>query len=29
VHFIICGSAYLIALGIMQLLTFRAKPVEV
>jgi ACS family hexuronate transporter-like MFS transporter len=29
VHFIVCGSAYLIALGIMQLLTFRAKPVEV
>jgi MFS transporter, ACS family, hexuronate transporter len=29
VHFIICGSAYLIALGVMQLLTFKAKPVEV
>src|SRR5512140_1464856 len=29
VNFVICGSAYLIALGIMQLLTFRAKPVEV
>jgi MFS transporter, ACS family, hexuronate transporter len=29
VHFIICGSAYLIALGVMQLLTFGAKQVEV
>jgi MFS transporter, ACS family, hexuronate transporter len=29
VHFIICGSAYLIALGVMQLLTLKAKPVEV
>jgi MFS transporter, ACS family, hexuronate transporter len=29
VHFIICGSAYLVALGAMQLLTYKAKPVEV
>jgi len=29
INFVICGSAYLIALGVMQLLTFRAKPVEV
>ncbi len=29
VHFIICGSAYLIALGVMQLLTLGAKQVEV
>ena len=28
VLFIICGSAYLLALGIMQLLTFNAKPVN-
>jgi ACS family hexuronate transporter-like MFS transporter len=27
VIFIICGSAYLLAWGIMQLLTFNAKPV--
>ena len=29
IHFIVCGSAYLVALGIMQLLTYKAKPVEV
>lgn len=29
VNFVICGSAYLVALGIMQLLTYKAKAVEV
>jgi ACS family hexuronate transporter-like MFS transporter len=29
INFVICGSAYLVALGAMQLLTYKAKPVEV
>ncbi|RPH36373.1 MFS transporter [bacterium] len=29
IHFMICGSAYLIALGVMQLLTLGTKPVEI